>query len=221
MEAPDESKPLDILNDFLAGNQNYPFTDFTSVRVEDFKQIRPAYLIEGERQPFTTREATAKEIRTLTGEDVTFVEDWLHIPTNTLMHIAFQRYSLCGDDQWDEPVVFFGTQKHFVFALDRRGPGEESVSVIPAPKEQWDSVTDRTGHWWGRALYNDEYTDFFMRGLYRLPMHYQLLSRNDYESASGQTAEEIIAELTALGYEYVGDIVGDDGEEEKFVFQGS
>lgn len=218
MAIPDGSKPFHLLNDFLVGGDHYLIAELGSTRADDFRQLRAAYFIEGDEPPFTIRPATEQELLTLSGERYTFVEDWLHVPTNRLMHIAYQRRNFGGELEWDEPAVFFGTHQHFVFALERRDDGDEvTLSVIPAPREQWDSVTDRTGSWWGKGLYNDEYTDFFMYGLYRLPMHYQLQSRNDYESGKDQTADEIITELTALGYEHVGDIHWiDDGMTETF-----
>lgn len=197
-------EPFDVLDYFVNGD-HYLIKEFETRDASDFKQLRPTYFIDGNRPPFSFRLATEEERRTLYGEQYTFVEDWLHIPTNTIIHIAFQRKNYGGEMIWGYPSVFFGTHQHFVFALDR---SDGDNIVIPAPKEQWDSVTDRNAdQWWGRGLFTDEYTDFFMYGLYGLPMHYELRSRNDYESRRNLSREAIITELTGLGYQHVGDIV--------------
>lgn len=216
MSIPDGSRPLDLLNEFLVTGEHHLVAELGDNNASSFRQVRAPYFIDGDAPPFTIRPVTERELLTLSGERHTFVEDWLHVPTNRLMHIAYQRRNFGGELEWDEPVVFFGTHQNFVFALESRSDGG-APSVIPASKEQWNTVHERTGEWWGKALYNDEYTDFFMYGLYRLPMHYRLLSRNDYESTKGQTRSEIMAELTDLGYEYVGDIVwSDNGMTEGF-----
>lgn len=215
MNEPNGDEPLDILNDFLVDSEHYVIRELGGTGADDFVQLRRPYLIEGDVPPFVPREATDEELRTLCGEQYTFVEDWRHVPSGRLIHIAYQRLMFGGSPEWDEPTVFLGTDRHMVFAVERREDG--AVAVIPAPREQWETIGERTGQWWGRGLYNDEYTDFFMYGLYRLPMHYRVLSRNDYEDRRGQSAAEIIAELTGLGYEYVGEISwSQDGMTESF-----
>lgn len=198
---------FDTLSYFM-GNDCPELSEFQPKDRSDFQLIRDAYLIDGERPPFRIRPATDQELQTLSGDAWTFVEDWLHIPSQRLIHVAYQFHH-----GYYDPSVFLGTRKHMVFALEDYWDGE--TVVVIAPKEQWDeALKNQNRHaWWGHGLFTDTYTDFFLWGIYRLPMHYKLRSRCDYETPL--TSEEVKKELTSLGYEFVGTITNDGDD---FVF---